>query len=342
MRRLFVALPWELVGPHPALISLTYPKVWQPWVVDGRQWEVHRRAFERRWVRRWKEPLVGAWVKEFQTSGRPHLHLYVGLPSTMAAGDFEQLRERTLSRHRLERQYGRYEGRHRTPPLALGDHGSEFGRWLLQAWSEIVGTASDDAWQRLPDARGATYHRTRGADVAVMFWSDETAATADRTRVAQYLSVEAGKFAQKKPPPGFDRVGRYYGVWGRQIGFKADTTTTDLDPAVALEVEARLVRWVHWKLHILRGGAPPATPFMARRSGDGVTAFGLGPEQAARIVRWSEKAVDRRRDTGRQRVAGGAAPGDLADLLRTLDLETGEILAPDPTDPNSEAPAVAT
>jgi hypothetical protein len=27
MRRLFVALPWELVGPYPALISLTYPKV---------------------------------------------------------------------------------------------------------------------------------------------------------------------------------------------------------------------------------------------------------------------------------------------------------------------------
>jgi hypothetical protein len=52
MRRLFVSLPWELVGPRPALVSLTYPGVWPPWVPDGRVWEAHRRAFERRWVRR--------------------------------------------------------------------------------------------------------------------------------------------------------------------------------------------------------------------------------------------------------------------------------------------------
>ena len=38
MRRLFVSLPWELAGPRPALISLTYPGVWQPWVLDGRAW----------------------------------------------------------------------------------------------------------------------------------------------------------------------------------------------------------------------------------------------------------------------------------------------------------------
>jgi hypothetical protein len=52
MRRLFVSLPWELVGPRPALISLTYPGLWQPWVPDGRVWETHRRAIGRRWVRR--------------------------------------------------------------------------------------------------------------------------------------------------------------------------------------------------------------------------------------------------------------------------------------------------
>src|SRR5207248_5492258 len=66
MRRLFVSLPWELVGRRPALISLTYPGLWQWWVPDGRRWEAHPRAFERRWVRRWGEPLVGVWVKEFQ------------------------------------------------------------------------------------------------------------------------------------------------------------------------------------------------------------------------------------------------------------------------------------
>lgn len=336
MRRLFVSLPWELVGPRPALISLTYPGVWQPWVIDGRAWEVHRRAFERRWVRRWKEALVGVWVKEFQTSGRPHLHLYVGLPTSMADEDFVQLRERTLQRHRLQRQHGKFQGRKRTPPLALGPYGSEFGRWLLQAWSEIVGTDSDETWKRQFDPKGAEFHRSRGADVAVMFWTDEVEAVTDRTRVAQYLAREAGKFAQKKPPPTFERVGRYYGVWGRSVGFQPETTTLALDPAMAAEVEARLTRWVHWKLYILRQGAPPATPFMTRRPGDGVTAFGLGPEQAARILAWSEKAATRKLATGRQRGAGGVAPGDLIQLLRSVDLLTGEILPPD-QDEDSES-----
>ena len=81
MRRLFLSLPWELCGPRPALISLTYPAHWVRWVPDGRTWERHRKSFERRWVRRWGEPLVGVWVKEFQGTGRPHLHLYVGLPA---------------------------------------------------------------------------------------------------------------------------------------------------------------------------------------------------------------------------------------------------------------------
>lgn len=43
MRRLFVSLPRELVDPCPALISLTYPALWQLWVPDGRSWEAHRR-----------------------------------------------------------------------------------------------------------------------------------------------------------------------------------------------------------------------------------------------------------------------------------------------------------
>ena len=202
MRRMFVSLPWELVGPRPALISLTYPGNWQPWVPDGRTWEAHRRAFERRWVRRWGEPLVGVWVKEFQESGRPHLHLYVGLPSAMSDDDFAGLRERTLLRHRLESRHGRYEGRKRTPPVGIG-LGVEFGTWLRDAWAEIVGTKGD-GWkqQALGDGGG---HQLRGVDVAVMFWSDEAEATTDRTKVAQYLAREAGKWRQKQPPSGSPR-----------------------------------------------------------------------------------------------------------------------------------------
>lgn len=85
--------------------------------------------------------------------------------------------------------------------------------------------------------------------------------------MAQYLAREAGKFAQKQPPPGCGGIGRYYGVWGRSVGFTPDTTKTDLDPAVAGEVEARLTRWVNWKLAVLRKGAPPAVRYLARRPG---------------------------------------------------------------------------
>jgi len=70
-----------------------------------------------------------------------------------------------------------------------------------------------------------------------MFWSDEAEATTDRTVMAQYLAWEAGPWRQKQPLPGFSRVGRYHGVWGRAVGFKRETTTTALDAEVAAEVD---------------------------------------------------------------------------------------------------------
>ena len=127
-----------------------------------------------------------------------------------------------------------------------------------------------------------------------MFWSDEAEQAADRTKVADYLAREAGKWRQKMPPAGFVGVGRFYGSGGRSVGFEPECTTTWLDPLVAAEVERRLVRWVGWKLAIVRHGAPPAGTFAARRRGDGVTAFGLGPDQAARLLRWSEAAATRK------------------------------------------------
>jgi len=330
MRRLFVSLPWELVGPRPALISLTYPGVWKPWVPDGRVWEAHRRAFERRWVRRWGEPLVGVWVKEFQTSGRPHLHLYVGLPTGMSEEDFTGLRERTLLRHRLERQHGTWKGRNLTPAVGV-IYGGEFGHWLRDAWSEVVGTTGQpDDW-RLAALGGGHAHHLHGVDVAVMFWTDDAEARTDRTAVAQYLAREAGKWRQKQPPTEFTKVGRFYGVWGRSVGFRPQTRVTPLDPAVAVEVEARLARWVTWKLAALRKGAPPTTTFGARRPGDGVTAFGLGPDQAARILAWSQRAAARKQARGSTgRGDGGAASVDLQTLLASMDQLTGETANDDP------------
>lgn len=165
--------------------------------------------------------------------------------------------------------------------------------------------------------------------MAVMFWSDEAEATTDRVTVAQYLAGEAARLAQKQPPTDFERVGRYYGAWGRSVGFRPRTTTTALDPSVAAEVEARLCRWVAWKLAVLRGGGPPRTGLVVRRAGDDVTAIGLGPAAAERVLAWSEAAAVRRRAHGRERGAGGAAPGALLALLRSVDPSTGEIVSSD-------------
>ncbi len=168
-----------------------------------------------------------------------------------------------------------------------------------------------------------------------MFWSDEAEATTDRTKVAQYLAREAGKWRQKQPPSGFTKVGRFYGVWGRSVGFEPETTSTALEPVVAAEVEARLARWVNWRLHVLRRGAPPSSAVALRRPGDGVTAFGLGADQAERIVAWSQAAAVRKLASGSERGAGGAASGDLLALLRSVDLMTGEVIADETPTPRT-------
>jgi hypothetical protein len=311
MRRLFLSLPWELLGDRPALISLTYPGKWQGWVKDGRALEAHRRAFERRWVRRWGSPLVGVWVKEFQESGAPHLHLYVGLPEQMSAEDFAGLRERTKLRHRLEREFGKYEGRAKNPPIG-GEYGGEFGTWLGTAWAGVVGTQGRER-----------NHQRRGADVAVMFWSDEVELTADRTKIPEYLAREASKRRQKKPPPGFKQVGRYYGTWGRDVGFVPQKRVLELDSLVAREVERRLARWVTWKLRLRRVPGVPREGLLLRNRGDGVTAFGLTEEQAYRVLGWAEAAA-RRKIERRGGGSGGVAPAKLqgsSDLRWTWRLE---------------------
>lgn len=287
MRRMFASLPWELLGARPAMISLTYPGEWRRWVPDGRVLERHRRAFERRWVRRWEEPLVGVWVKEFQASGRPHMHLYIGLPTSVSDEEFEGLRQRTLLRRDLERALGRYKGRSMMPAIGQ-DFGGDFAMWIRTAWSEIVGTQG--VHQR---------HHARGVDVAVMFWTDEVAATADRTKIAEYLTREASKARQKRPPENFVGVGQYYGRWGRTVGFNPETSEVEIDRAVAEELERRLARWVNWKLNVLsyganRGRIVPRHGLIWRHWGDGITAFGLGPTQAARLLRWSEAAAARK------------------------------------------------
>lgn len=143
MRWTFGSLPWERLGDRAVLITLTYPGDWERWVWErggrtrAQEFERHRQVFSRAWRRHWG-CLEGVWVKEFQASGRPHLHLYVGLPVQVSVAEFEALRERTIEGKELEAALGTFEGRRLSRPI--GQEQGPFSVWLLRTWSRVVGT----------------------------------------------------------------------------------------------------------------------------------------------------------------------------------------------------------
>lgn len=301
MRRAFGELPWEMLGSRPVMITLTYPWNWRRWVQDGRALERHRRAFKEQWFRKWDERPVGVWGKEFQERGAAHLHWYVGLPAAVSEVDYQGLQERTILRARLEAKHGKRNGRREIPPIGR-QYGGEFGWWLLNAWSEIVGTNVETVGYR------ERAHRWRGADVAAMWWTAEEAAKGGldvRTNVGEYLAREGSKWGQKRPPLGFTGVGRYWGIVGPP-GFKREKNVDDgafADEAVWKEFLRRQARWVAWKRLRSWPGPPPRSRY-ERRLRDGMTAFGLTKEQADRMLKWSVAAAERKR----LRRTGSAGP----------------------------------
>ncbi len=105
MRYQFSALPWEMLGSRPVLLTLTYPANWRVCAPDARAVVKHREALKERWRRRFGPP-IGAWVMEFQPRRRrpeperqaPHIHIFVGLPDEVSDDEFQALRRRTLER----------------------------------------------------------------------------------------------------------------------------------------------------------------------------------------------------------------------------------------------------
>ncbi len=181
MRFEFGALPWELLGRRPVMITLTYPGEWQVFCPDSRTLAKHREALRSRWTRRFGTP-VGVWVTEFQKRGAPHLHMYLGLPDSVSEGDYEGLQKRTIRRKHLERQVGSYAARRQ-----LRAPSGEFASWLRDAWWEIVGS-------------GLSAHHGRGVDIAAAFFSDEAEANTNRAKVAEYFWRESGKWGASTGP----------------------------------------------------------------------------------------------------------------------------------------------
>jgi len=179
------------------MVTLTYPGNWEELAANGPAVAKQFRAFQERWYRRWGERTRGVWIREFQTRGTPHFHMYVGLPEGLDDDEYKALVRRTIRRKQAERTKGKFEAR-RTAGYLDGP----FGRWLLRAWNEIV--------------KGGRYHAKRGADVAPMFWGgtvqEAEAGRVNWAKISNYLWRESGKWGQKTAPDGFVPAGRSWGM----------------------------------------------------------------------------------------------------------------------------------
>lgn len=274
MRLDFGALPWEMLGKRPVMVTLTYPGDWQQWVPDARTLVRHREALKERWRRKYGMP-VGVWVVEFQKRGAPHLHMYLALPDSVSDQEYAGLQHRTTRRRNLERRYGSYEARRR-----MRAPSGEFGNWIRTAWWEIVGSKSKA-------------HHGRGVDLAVMFFSDKAEETADRVRVAEYLWRESGKWAQKQPPEDFGSL-KFYGRWGDKLGFKPRLTEDQVDEQVGYEIRRvmRKLQTVKRRQDAERRGYKFRPELGGTRGRDGLTVFDVDGRKLSPVLRsWAEDVV---------------------------------------------------
>lgn len=274
MRFEYGALPWELLGRRPVMITLTYPGDWELWVADARELHRHRENLKERWRRRFGTP-IGVWVTEFQRRGAPHLHLYLGLPEEVSEKEYQGLQKRTITRKNLERRVGSYEARSQ-----LRAPSGEFAMWLRKAWWEVVGS-------ELPA------HHGRGVDIATAFFSDQAEAQANRVRVAEYFWRESGKWAQKQPPEGFGGL-KFYGRWGQKQGFAPVVSVTEMDERVGLELRRVLRRMMLGKMReaALRSGRKMPRNAGRSRGRDGLTVFGVdGHVVGPTLLAWAEQVA---------------------------------------------------
>jgi hypothetical protein len=272
MRFEFGALPWELLGRRPVMITLTYPREWEVWVPDAPTFVKHREAFRSRWERKFGTP-VGVWVAEFQRRGAPHLHLYVGLPDQVSEAEYIGYQKRTVRRRVLQEQVGSYEARRR-----LRAPSGEFAMWLRTIWWEIVGSE-------------LAAHHGRGVDIATAFYNEQAASNANRTKVADYFWRESGKWAQKNAPEGFGPM-KYYGRWGgKKTGFVPIVDKATLGEGAFYEAR-RVLRRLHE--HKLRAIALKTGRRFNKKAGrsrgrDGLTVFDVnGASIGPRLRVWAE------------------------------------------------------
>jgi hypothetical protein len=290
MWRWILTLPFEMLGERPLWITLTYPGDWRTWVPDGRQFERHRRAFGEAWFRDFGERPLGLWTKEFQLKdGRHHLHLLVKGPDAMSESDYSGFQELTRIGNANVRKMGKWRGRWWTPPISE-KFGGDTAVKMLESWSRIT---TDGQVEN---------HKRRGVNVRAVFFARDSSVvmTMRRSALAAYMAGEAAKMGQKVPPLEFGTVGRYFGAFGEQAGFKPQVERIELPKDEWLQLNRRMT--------LLDGirrrakGRPPSERSKLRRAWQGLTVGGMSLEDYGRLLVWSHEAAVRRRAARRMLV----------------------------------------
>lgn len=170
------------------------------------------------------------------------------------------------------------------PPIGL-DYGEGTAVELLRWWSQITtdGTVAN--------------HARRGVNVRSVFYahSDQVAGDMRRSAIAAYMAGEAAKSGQKVPPDGFGTVGRYFGTFGHRAGFKPTVELLEVEADVCCELNRRLTL-----LDALRKqarGKQVSESAKRRRSWQGLTVGGIGPEEDATLNLRAHAAAIRKRGT---------------------------------------------
>jgi hypothetical protein len=139
----YSAMEWGADRP-PALITLTYPGLWEHLVPTARDAKRHLQLFRKRYERKFGT-LRGVWKLEFQRRGAPHFHIFCVPP-----------------------------GRELIP-------GKSFRCWLSEVWTQIV--APPDPVEREKHLRAGTgvdfafgYKSTSEFQIAVYFSKHNSAA----------------------------------------------------------------------------------------------------------------------------------------------------------------------
>jgi hypothetical protein len=186
MVRTFAMLDWRPVyelgktGRVPAMVTLTYPGVWEVVAPDGKALKAQVAKLKRRYRRAWGESLVGAWKLEFQKRGAPHVHVFMVPPHGVARG------------------------------RGVGA-GLAFRHWLSVVWADVVDHPDPVEYQKhLEAGTGVDYEKslrcTDAKRLAVYFGKHGQY----RDKEYQHVVPEAWRAAGKGP-------GRFWGYWGLRV-----------------------------------------------------------------------------------------------------------------------------